>query len=205
MQVLSFASLVLVVVGIWYGAALAIDGTYEEVNAPYHRITTHSLGYHDQGEVVRAKVMIDEGSVKVLEGRYATVLLLDSENKGTLELGEGYDALRTVRIDGVKTDVGEFEYEAHAGDTYYIAYLNEDWWNLTLRVADGDALGRQLIIKVYSVALTVTVFVVFAWAYGRLFDVNVRAYLGLVGRPKGPGAKAARERKSTSYEEDIIE
>ena len=206
MQMLSFLVLALTMVGLTYGATLTIEATYEDMSIKYHSLEVHSLGYHKQGEVVRAKVVIDEGSVKVLEGREATIQLLDSANKGSLMAGEGYLPLREVVIDTKRTDIGTLEYTAHASDTYYIVYRNEDWWNLTLLVADGEALTTQMFIKVLWSVLFVTTILVFARSYGRLFDVNVRALLGLVARPRGPGTKAAREpMEPPPPESDIIE
>jgi hypothetical protein len=205
MQVLAFLILFGAPVGMFLGASWAIDNTYEDVNVSFHRINTHRLGYYDQGEVVAARVEIDEGRVKVLEGRFATIHLLDSENKASLDLGEGYLPLETVKIDGITTDVGTFSYEAHRGDTYYIAYVNEDSWDLTLRVADGDALTEQLYIKVFTTGLFVAFILLFAREYGLIFDVNVKEALGLARRPKGPGSMAAREKEPPTLEEDIIE
>jgi hypothetical protein len=192
MQVLSFAILGLVVLGTWWTASWAHESQFEDVAVPFHRITYHSLGFHDQDDVIRAKVVVDEGSVKVLEGRVAIVQLVDSGNKASLELGEGYETLRSVTIDTKETDVGDLEYTAHRADTYYIVYRNEDWWNLTLKVADGDALQTQLLIKALATGLFATTVICFLWFYGRLFDVDIREKLGFVRRPRGPGSMSAR-------------
>jgi len=176
--------------------------TWEEVEVRTHSITSHSLGLHKQGETVRARVVIDEGSVKVLEGRVAIVQLLDSDNRASMEQGNGYTPLVEVRIDVreasfpfsmMNGNEGYIEYTAHTTDTYYLVYRNEDWWSLTLQVADAEAMDTQLTIKVFVTATFIATLLIFAWAYGRRFDVNVRRKLGLVGRPKGPGAKAAQE------------
>lgn len=167
--------------------------TYEEVKVKYHSIRSHSLGIHQQSEQVRARVIIDEGSVKVMEGRVAIIQLLDSDNRASMEQGKGYVPLVEVEIDTKETDEGYIDHTAHRTDTYYLVYRNEDWWNLTLRVADGNALEEQLHIKLYVTTLFIATIIIFPWAYGRLFGINVRQQLGLVARPKGPGAKAAHE------------
>ncbi len=200
-RVLSFTVLVLALGVIVWGSTVMHEGTYEDVKVKWHSVTYHSLGYFQQDEVVRARVVVDEGSVKVLEGRVAHLQLLDDANKASMERGEGYVPLREVVIDTKETDVGELEYTAHTGGTYYIMYRNEDFWNLTLKVADGEALTAQLTIKVFAFVLLVVTLVVWSWFYGRLFDVSVRAMLGLVRRPRGPGSTAARERVAPSPEE----
>lgn len=206
MQVLSYAVLVLVLGGTAWGALVAHEGAYEDVEVKWHSTTFHSLGYYEQDEVVRARVVVDEGSVKVLEGRFAIVELLDDANKAALERGDGYHPLRELVIETKETDVGEVEYTAHASGTYYLAYRNDDWWNLTLKVADGDALGTQLFVKAFAIALFIATLVVWAWFYGRLFDVSIRRRLGLVRRERGPGSRAAKEPGETPPEEsDIIE
>lgn len=192
-KVLSFAILSVTLVAIAYMAYTFYSDTYEEVDVRTHSIRSYSLGLHQQSELIRARVIIDEGSVKVLEGRMAIIQLLDSENRASMEQGNGYISLVEVEIDTKETDVGLIEYTAHRMDTYYLVYRNEDWWNLTLMVANGNALDTQFTIKVYTTALILATLVVFVWAYGRLFDVNVRRKMGLVRRQKGPGARAAQE------------
>ena len=192
-KVLSFAILSVTLLAIAYLAYMFYTDTYEEVDVRTHSIKSHSLGLHQQSELVRARVIIDEGSVKVLEGRVAIMQLLDSDNRASMEQGKGYIPLVEVEIDTKETDVGLIEYTAHRTDTYYLVYRNEDWWNLTLLVANGNALDTQFSIKVYTTALVLATLVVFAWAYGRLFDVNVRHEMGFVRRPKGPGARSAQE------------
>ncbi|UCC93833.1 MAG: hypothetical protein JSW25_03970, partial [Thermoplasmata archaeon] len=174
--------------------------TWERVEVRTHSIKSHSLGLHQQSDLVRARVAIDEGSVAILEGRRVTVQLVDSDNRASLEKGEGYTPLVETTIDVKETSFpldmrneGYLEYTAHRTDTYYLVYRNEDWWNLTLQVADGDALDQQFMIKVYATILVLATVIIFAWAYGRMFDVNVRHSLGLVGRPKGPGSMSAQE------------
>jgi hypothetical protein len=210
MQVLSYAVLVLVLGGTVWGAIVSHEGTYEDVSVKWHSTTFHSLGYHEQDEVIKARIIVDEGSIKVLEGRFAIVELLDDANKASLERGEGYQALQELVIETKETDVGEVEYIAHASGTYYLAYRNDDWWNLTLKVADGDALTTQLIIKVFAVTLFIVTMVVWAWFYDRLFEVNLRERLGLVRRERGPGSRAAKEPGEVpaggpAEESDIIE
>jgi len=192
-KVLSFATLSVLLIAIAYTTYTFYTETYEEVDVRTHSIKSHSLGLHQQSELVRARVIIDEGSVKVLEGRVAIIQLLDSDNRASMEQGKGYIPLVEVEIDTKETDEGLIEYTAYRTDTYYLVYRNEDWWNLTLLVVDGNALDTQFSIKVYTTALVLATLVVFAWAYGRLFDVNVRHKMGLVRRPKGPGARAAQE------------
>jgi hypothetical protein len=143
--------------------------------------------------LVRAKVVIDEGSVKVLEGRIVLIQMLDSDNKANMESGKGYVPLTSVEIDADETDVGHLEVTAHRTDTYYLVYRNMDWWNVTLLIADGEALTMQLTIKVIAGGLFISAIFVFGWAYGRLFDVDIRERLGLVRRPKGPGSRSAVE------------
>jgi hypothetical protein len=197
-------TLIIIVLLSYYGIGdNGYEDTWEEMEVPTHSIRSHSLGLHQQGETVRARVVIDEGSVKVLEGRVAIVQLLDSDNRASMEQGNGYVPLEEVRIDVKEASFplsmmngneGSLEYKAHATDTYYLVVRNEDWWNLTvLLVADGEAQDTQLLIKVFVTAAIIATLVIFAWAYGRYFDVNVRQKLGLVGRPRGPGAKAAQE------------
>ena len=192
-KMVSFLILATVLVVTAYMAYGSHQDTYEEVKVKYHSIRSHSLGIHQQSEQVRALVIIDEGSVKVMEGRVAIIQLLDSDNRASMEQGKGYTPLVEVEIDTKETDEGYIDHTAHRTDTYYLVYRNEDWWNLTLRVADGNALEEQMHIKLYATALVITTIMIFAWAYGRLFDINVRQRLGLVGRPKGPGSRAARE------------
>ncbi len=175
--------------------------TWQEVNVPTHSIKSHSLGIHQQGEPVRARVVIDEGSVKVLEGRRVTVQLVDSDNRASMEQGEGYVPVAEVDIDVKESGLplllsaneGYIEYTAHRTDTYYLVYRNEDWWAIKLQVADGNALDQQLLIKAFATGAFIAVLVIFPWAYGRTFEVNVRHALGLVRRPKGPGSRAAQE------------
>ena len=221
-KIISFAALggtlVIITLLSYYGYSdNGYKATWEEMEVPTHSIESHSLGLHQQGETVRARVVIDEGSVKVLEGRVAIVQLLDSDNRASMEQGKGYVPLAEVRIDVkqrafplsvMNGNEGSLEYKAHATDTYYLVVRNEDWWNLTvLLVADGEAQDTQLLIKVFVTAAIIATLVIFAWAYGRYFDVNVRQKIGLVGRPKGPGSKAAQEPKvpETSVADMVLE
>ena len=221
-KIISFVALggtlVLIALLSYYGYSdNGYAATWEEMEVPTHSIGSHSLGLHKQGETVRARVVIDEGSVKVLEGRVAIVQLLDSDNRASMEKGEGYIPLEEVTIDvkespfplSVMTgNEGYLEYKAHATDTYYLVVRNEDWWNLTvLQVADGEAMDTQLLIKVFVTAAIISTLVIFAWAYGRYFDVNVRQKIGLVGRPKGPGSKAAQEPRApeVSVADEVLE
>lgn len=201
-KIISFVVLGTVLVGIWYGADMAYDRTWEDTTVKYHSIWTWSLGLHQQGDEVRVRVLVDEGSVKVLEGREVTIQLLDSDNRASMEQGEGYLPREEMVIDTRETDEGSLEYTAHRTDTYYLAVRNEDWWNITLRIADGEALDTQLFIKVFAICLFAATVVIFAWMYGRLFDVPVRRVLGLVRRDRGPGSRSAREPKGT--ESDVI-
>ena len=192
-QIISFVVLGAVLVGIWYGAAVVYDQTYDDVEVNYHSIWTGSLGLYQQSEQMRVRVVVDEGSVKVMEGRVVTVQLLDSDNRASMEQGKGYVPLDELVIDTRETDVGEIEYTAHRTDTYYLALRNDDWYNISLRIAGDEALETQLFIKVFAGSLFVASVMIFAWMYGRLFDVNVRHVLGLVRRRKGPGSQSARE------------
>ncbi len=204
-KILSFALLGVTLVAIVYMADMFYEGTWEEVDVPAHRITSHSLGLHRQGETVRARVLIDEGWVKVLEGRFAIIQLLDSDNRASMEQGEGYTPLVTLEIDSKETDEGYIEYEAHRTDTYYLVYRNEDWHDLTLAVADGDSMDAQLTIKVFAVGCIIATLLIFSWAYGRYFEVNVRQRIGLVARPKGPGSRSAQEPRSPEVSpEDMV-
>ncbi len=177
--------------------------TYEDMEIKYHSTEVYSLGFFDQGERIKVRVVVDEGSVKVLEGRTADVHLLDSENRAKMELQQGWKPLQTLHIDTRETDEGRISYEAHADDTYYIVYQNFDYFNLTLKVADNDALGTQLFLKVLWCALLVVELVSFGRFYGQLMDVDVRRVLGLVRRPRGPGAKAAKEREGERPAEEV--
>ncbi|MCK4969299.1 MAG: hypothetical protein KAS77_02180, partial [Thermoplasmata archaeon] len=80
-KVLSFATLSVILIAIAYTAYTFYTDTYEEVDVRTHSIKSHSLGLHQQSELIRARVIIDEGSVKVLEGRAAIIQLLDSDNR----------------------------------------------------------------------------------------------------------------------------
>jgi hypothetical protein len=198
-KIVSFILLGLTLFLITYGAYYLYTDTWEEVDVRTHSFKVHPLGVHQQSDPVRARVVIDQGSVDILEGRRVTIILLDSDNKASLEQGEGYTPLTETVIDVKETSLlnmrneGDIEYTAHRTDTYYLVYRNDDWWNLTLRVANGDALDQQFFIKAVTVAGLLATVIVFAWAYGKMFDVNVRQRLGLVGRPKGPGSQAAQE------------
>ncbi len=211
-KVFAFVLLGLALVGLVLGAYFLYQDTWEEVRVPEHRVVSHSLGIHQQGEHVRARVVIDEGSVKVLEGRYAIVQLVDSDNRASMEKGEGYVPVAEVRIDVRESgfpllgaNEGRIDYKAHRTDTYYLVYRNEDWWELKLQVADGDATDQQLTLKVFFVALFVAVLVIFPWAYGKAFDVDVRRKLGLVRRPRGPGSRSAVEPRAPGVPpQDIV-
>ena len=192
-QIISFVVLGAVMVGIWYGAAIVHDQTYDDVKVRYHSIWTDSLGLYQQSEQMRVTVVVDEGSVKVLEGRAVTVQLLDSDNRASMEQGKGYVPLEELVIDTKETDVGEIEYTAHRTDTYYLALRNDDWYNISLRIAGDEALDSQLFIKVFAGSLFVVSVIIFGWMYGRMFDINVRQVLGLVRRQKGPGSQSAKE------------
>ena len=194
-KVVAWVAVLALTAGYTYGLLLWYDSTYTDLEVKYHSTEVHRLGYFEQGERVRALVLFDEGSVAVLEGRSVDVHLLDSENRSRLELSQGWKPLRTVHIDTDSTDHGSISYTAHAADTYYVVYQNFDWWNLTLRVADGQALRTQLLIKAMWIGLLATTVVAFAHFYGRIFGVDVRGMLGLGPRRKGPGARAARERE----------
>ena len=201
-KIISFVVLGAVLTGIWFGADMAYDSTWEDTTVKYHSIWTWSLGVHQQGDEVRVRILVDEGSVKVLEGREVTLQLLDSGNKASMEQGKGYIPLEELVIDTRETDEGSLEYTAHSTDTYYLAVRNEDWWNITLRIADGEALYMQMFWKVFAICLFVASVVIFAWMYGRLFDVPVRRVMGLVRREKGPGSRSAREPEGP--ESDVI-
>ena len=192
-KVLSFVILGVTLFAIAYTAYTLYTETYEDVEVRTHSIKSHSLGMHRQSELVRARVIIDEGSVKVLEGRVAIIQLLDSDNRASMEQGKGYVPLVEEEIDTKETDEAYIEYTAHRTDTHYLVYRNEDWWNITLLVADGPALDMQLFIKVFVGVLFVAAIIVFGWAYGKLFDVSLRHRLGLVRRPRGPGSESAYE------------
>jgi hypothetical protein len=203
--VLSFLLLALALFGVTAAAYIVHEGTYEDLSVKYHSYTLHSLGYFKQGEVIRLEVIIDEGSVRVLEARETTLHLIDSANKAAIQADEGYLPLREVVIDK-ESRVGTLRYEAHASDTYYIMYRNEDFWNLTLRIADNEALSTQAFVKALWTGLVVTSLVVFTAAYGRLFDFDVRSFLGLVRRSRGPGSGAAREPADIEAERsDVLE
>lgn len=186
-QVLAFVILGGVIFSIAYVGLGLHEAQYEEVTAVRQRITYYSLGWHPQGDVVEARVIVDEGSVKVLEGRAVTLVLLDSGNKASAEREQGYVPLEEVVIDTDRTDVGEVSYTAHAGDTYYLAYRNEDLWDMKLRVADGDALWTQQLIRASAVCLVVASLVIFSWAYGLMMGMSVRRALGLARRRRGLG------------------
>jgi len=192
-RALAWVAVLAVVAAYSYGAWDWYDSTYEPLEVKYHSTLVHRLGWYEQGERVRALVLFDEGSVTVLEGRSVEVHLLDSQNRSRLELQQGWVPLQTAHIDMDTTTVGEMDYTAHAADTYYIVYQNFDWWNLTLRVADGKAMRSQLVIRGVWIALLVATCVAFAFLYNRAFGVDIRRLLGLTRRPKGPGARAARE------------
>ena len=192
-RALAWVAVVAVVAAYTYGAWAWYESTYEPLDVKYHSTLVHRLGWYEQGERVRALVVFDEGSVAVLEGRSVDVYLLDSDNRSRLELEQGWVPLQTVHIDMDRTSVGELDRTAHADDTYYIVYQNFDWWNLTLRVADGKAMRSQLFIKVLWIGLLVATSVAFAFLYRRAFGVDMRRVLGLTRRPGGPGSKAARE------------
>jgi len=192
-QIISFVVLGVVIVGIWYGAAVAYDQTYDDIEVKKHSIWTYSLGIYQQSEQMHVRVVVDEGNVKILEGRAITLMLLDSDNRASMEQGNGFVPLEKLVIDTEETDVGEIEYTAHRTDTYYLALQNDDWYNISLRIAGDEALDNQLFIKVFAGSLFVATIIIFGWMYGRLFDVNVRHVLGLVRRQKGPGTQSARE------------
>ncbi len=192
-KIISFVVLGAVIVGIWYGAAVAYDQTYDDVEVKKHSLWTYSLGLYQQSEQMQVRVVVDEGNVKVLEGKAITILLLDSDNRANMEQGKGYVPLEELVIDTKETDVGEIEYTAHRTDTYYLSLRNDDWYNISLRIAGDEALDNQLFIKVFAGSLFVATIIIFGWMYGRLFDVNVRHALGLVRRQKGPGTQSARE------------
>jgi hypothetical protein len=213
-KVFAFVLLGLALVAVAFGTHTLLEATWEEVEVPTHSIRSHSLGLHQQGDDVRARVVIDEGSVKVLEGRFAIVQLVDSDNRASMEQGEGYVPVAEARIDVKERSFpllgmneGRIEYTAHRTDTYYLVYRNEDWWELKLQVADGDAIDHQFAIKVFATALFIAVLVIFPWAYGRAFDVNVRHRLGLVRRLKGPGSASAQEPRGPDVpvEEMVLE
>ena len=200
-KVIAFAVLGVALAGIALGAYYLHEDTWERVEVPTHSIASHSLGLHQQGDEVSARVMIDEGSVSVLEGRRVTVQLVDSDNRASMEQGEGYSPVAEIRIDVRESSLpmllsaseGTVEYTAHRTDTYYLVYRNEDWWAIRLQVADGDAIQQQLVVKLFATGLFVSVLSLFPWAYGRVFDVNVRHALGLVRRQRGPGSRSAQE------------
>jgi hypothetical protein len=208
-KVVAFAVLVLLLVGIVYISYREHVSTWEEVEAPMHSITSHRVGLHEQGELVRARVVIDEDSVQYLAGRRVTVQMVDSENRASMEQGEGYVPVAEVEIDVRESDfpllqanVGDIEYTAHRKDTYYLVFRNEDWRDIKLRVANGDALDWQFQVKAIAVILVVATLIIFAWAYGRVFDVNVRHALGLVRRLKGPGSRSAQEPRAPDLPSD---
>ncbi len=192
-RALAWLAVIAVVATYTYGAWAWYDSTYEPLDVKFHSTLVHRLGWYEQGERVRALVVFDEGSVTVLEGRSVDIILLDSENRSRLELQQGWEPLQTVRVDMDTSTVGELDYTAHAADTYYIVYQNFDWWNLTLRVADGKAMRTQMFIKGLWIGLLVATCVAFAFLYRRMFGVDLRRVLGLTRRPRGPGARAARE------------
>ncbi len=212
-KTVAFVILGVALVGVALAAYYLYMDTWEEVVVPTHSIKSHSLGIHEQGELVRARVVIDEGSVKVLEGRRVTVQLVDSDNRASMEQGEGYVPVAEVEIDVKESSLplllsaneGYIEYTAHRTDTYYLVYRNEDWWEIKLQVADGGSLDQQFLIKVFATAAFVAVLVIFPWAYGRAFDVNVRHALGLVRQPKGPGSRSAQEPRAPELPvEDMV-
>lgn len=204
-QVLALVILGLVIVGFSYGVVKAHEATYEDVHIRYKIIEEYKLGYYKQGEKIRVRVVINEGSVKVLEGRVAEVMLFDSDNKANFRKGLNGVPVATLNIDTKKKDEGTISYTAHRDDTYYLVYRNDDCFNLTLKVADTDALDTQLFLKVFWCVVLAVIIIVFCWAYGRLFEVNVRQVLGLVRRWKGPGSKAAVEPREEVPEEGVIE
>ena len=196
-KVLAWVAVLALTAGYTYGLILWYDSTYTDLHIKYHSTEVYRLGYFEQGERVRAFFMFNEGSVAVLEGRSVDVHLLDSENRSKLELSQGWKPLRTVHVETDETDSGSFSYTAHTADTYYIVYQNFDWWNLTLRVAGGDALRTQLLIKSLWIGLLATTIVAYGHFYGRIFGVDVRGMMGLAPHRRGPGARAARERDVT--------
>jgi hypothetical protein len=204
-KLVSFAVLAVVLGATGWMALTAYQDTYQDVEVKYHSIKSHSLGIHQQGELVRARVIFDEGSVKVLEGRAVTLQILDSDNRASMEQGRGYIPLAEVEVDTKETDEGYLEYKAHITDTYYLVYRNEDWWNLTLIVANGEALDQQLFIKMFSISGISAIVIIFMWAYSRLFDIPLGERLGSLRRPKGPGSRSARERRVPTVEDSILE
>jgi hypothetical protein len=210
-KVAAFAVLGLLLVGIAFLTYSEHVDTWQDVEAPMHSLKTHRVGLHQQGELVRARVVIDESSVQYLAGRRVTVELVDSENRANLEQGKGYAPVEEVDIDVqessfplLQANTGEIEYTAHRTDTYYLVFRNEDWRPINLRVANGDALDRQLTLKVAATIAIVSVIVIFAWAYGRVFDVNIRHKMGLVRRLKGPGSRSAQEPRAPDLPSDEL-
>ena len=199
-KAISLGVLIAVLIGISYVAWMEHDDAYEDVKVGYHTIGTHSLGWTQQGEEVRARVVVDEGTVKVLEGKQITLQLLDSENRARLEQGTGYVPLEELVIDTDETDVGSLAYTAHMTDTYYLCVRNEEPWDISLRIADGDALDHQLFIKAFAISLIASSLIIFGFLYGRLFDVPVRSVLGLHRQPRGPGSRSAREAERPAEE-----
>jgi hypothetical protein len=203
-QVLAWVIFFGVLAGYTFGIFWVwFPSTYDDLDIKYHSTEVYSLGFFDQGERIKVRVVVDEGSVKVLEGRIADVHLLDSENRAQMELQQGWEPLQTIHIDTRETDEGRISYEAHADDTYYIVYQNFDFFDLTLKVADNDALGTQLFLKVLWFSLLVVELIAFGRFYGQLMDVDVRRVLGLVRRPRGPGAMAAKERGEATPPKDV--
>lgn len=210
-QVLAFALLAALLVGIPLASHnFFYKGTWDEVEVDRHSLASYSLGRHDQGDLVRARVVVDEGSVQVLEGRVAIVQLVDSANRASMEQGEGYVPIETLEIDtgarpwySIDHAEGSVEYTAHTHDTYYLVYRNEDWFDLTLRVADGDALHQQLQIKVVTAVVLGIVLVLWTWAYGRLFGVPVLRRLGLARGP--PAYEAPTLEAESGTDLDVLE
>lgn len=192
-KLLAWACVAAIVGGYTFGAYLWYDSTYDEIVVKYHSTHVQKLGWYEQGERLRAHVVVDQGSVMVLEGRDLTLLLLDSDNRARLELGEGWSPLEELHLDTDKRLDIHLDRAAPRDDTYYLVLQNFDFFNLTLRVATGKGLSTQLYIKVLWVCLFATTTVVFAQAYRRLFGVDIRRLLGLTRRRRGPGSRAARE------------
>jgi hypothetical protein len=192
-KLLAWACVAAIVGGYTLGASLWYDSTYDDIVVKYHSSRVYRLGWYEQGERLRAHVVVDQGSVMVLEGRDLTLLLLDSDNRARLELDEGWSPLEEMHLDTDERLDLRLDRAAPRDDTYYLVFQNFDFFNLTLRVASGPGLSTQLFIKALWLCLFAATAVIFAYVYRRLFGVDVRRLLGLTRRHAGPGSRAARE------------
>ena len=90
------------------------------------------------------------------------------------------------------------------GPGLFLIGYNIGTGSVTTMASAGSRYGLSLFwLLIISCIFTYVMLIAYGRFYGQLMDVDVRRVLGLVRRPRGPGAMAAKERGEAALLNDV--